>query len=265
MRGILCCGSFSIPEIPQISRIVSIFRCREFNLQPILFPSGIDKKCFILSRECLNLLGSYSYDLIFMDIRMPEMDGLEACQRLREMGIKTPVIALTADAMKGDKERFIIAGMNGYLSKPLLESKLAAVLRETLSSDTGPDFKEFAEQSYPERAALDIETFLSVLGGDVDAAKSLLRDFKDWGGKLLALGHNHLERDEMEQAMAVYHQLSGAAHSVQAVELAEIALELELLLKNGDTGSEELVATAEALNHAFDRLVEKEESLNWVI
>lgn len=69
-----------------------------------------------------------TYDLILMDIQMPEMDGFEALQKIREKGIKVPVIALTAHAMKGDRERCVQAGFNDYLSKPISRKALTECL-----------------------------------------------------------------------------------------------------------------------------------------
>ncbi|WP_243313408.1 response regulator [Fundidesulfovibrio agrisoli] len=84
-------------------------------------------------RTALAALAKADYDLVMMDIRMPEMDGEEATRRIRsgkEQGIDpaVPIVALTAYALKGDKERFLMAGMNGYIAKPLDISELDAVL-----------------------------------------------------------------------------------------------------------------------------------------
>ncbi len=82
--------------------------------------------------ECLNLINEdiNRYDAIFMDIMMPSMDGVETFHRLKEIiGFKTPVIALTADAMEGSRERYLKEGFDDYLSKPI--SKLS--LEETLN------------------------------------------------------------------------------------------------------------------------------------
>jgi CheY-like chemotaxis protein len=86
-------------------------------------------------REALETLAKDRFDLVLMDLQMPEMDGFQATLALREKekvkqdGFHQPVIALTAHAMKGDKERCLAAGMDGYLTKPILPQELDAVLK----------------------------------------------------------------------------------------------------------------------------------------
>jgi CheY-like chemotaxis protein len=85
-------------------------------------------------REALEALAKDSYDLVFMDVQMPEMDGLEATAVLRERekrdgnAVHQAVIALTAHAMKGDEERCRAAGMDGYLAKPIRTQELDDIL-----------------------------------------------------------------------------------------------------------------------------------------
>ena len=79
-------------------------------------------------REAVQALQSESFDVVLMDIQMPEMGGVEATEMIRRIdtlrGRHTPIIALTAHAMKGDRERHLAAGMDGYVSKPILASEL---------------------------------------------------------------------------------------------------------------------------------------------
>jgi CheY-like chemotaxis protein len=84
-------------------------------------------------RECLNLYGIAQPDVIVMDIQMPEMDGLEAIRHLRRMpGVYTPIVALTAMAMLGDRERCLAAGADHYLSKPVSLRELTEVIEACL-------------------------------------------------------------------------------------------------------------------------------------
>ena len=84
-------------------------------------------------REALERLENESFDLVLMDVQMPEIDGFEATAMIRKKeeatGTHLPVIAMTAHAMQGDKERCLAAGMDGYLSKPLNSKKLLAAVQ----------------------------------------------------------------------------------------------------------------------------------------
>lgn len=82
--------------------------------------------------ECLSCVKSKKYDIIFMDIMMPNMSGVEALRKLRENGVNTPVIALTADAIEGQEEKYMSEGFDGYISKPINKEKLSYVLNKYL-------------------------------------------------------------------------------------------------------------------------------------
>jgi len=87
-------------------------------------------------RQCLEMLARGGYDCLLMDIQMPEMSGLEATQRIREGQVPgardIPIIAMTAHAMKGDRERFLAAGMDGYIAKPVSIREFDTVLATVL-------------------------------------------------------------------------------------------------------------------------------------
>jgi signal transduction histidine kinase/DNA-binding response OmpR family regulator len=79
-------------------------------------------------REALDALARGSFDVVLMDVQMPEMDGVETTRLIRERGLEVPVVAVTAHAMKGDRERFLAAGMDGYVSKPVRPREMYAAV-----------------------------------------------------------------------------------------------------------------------------------------
>jgi CheY-like chemotaxis protein len=89
-------------------------------------------------KAALEAIASSHFDLVLMDVQMPEMDGTEATAEIRRQEVETgghlPVIALTAHAMKGDRELFLDAGMDDYISKPIKASELDAVIRKLLDA-----------------------------------------------------------------------------------------------------------------------------------
>ncbi len=89
-------------------------------------------------KEALDMFGKSTYDVILMDIQLPIMDGITACQKIRELEASTskhtPIIAITANAMIGDKEKCLSAGMDEYLSKPFQPSQLIGLIEKLISN-----------------------------------------------------------------------------------------------------------------------------------
>ncbi|MDW8051973.1 MAG: ATP-binding protein [Armatimonadota bacterium] len=111
-------------EDNEINRKVATRLLSKLNLQVEVAVNGL---------EAVRLATENNYDLILMDCQMPEMDGYEATRMLRARGVQTPIIALTANALEGDREKCLACGMNDYLSKPIQADKLRETLAKWLS------------------------------------------------------------------------------------------------------------------------------------
>jgi signal transduction histidine kinase/DNA-binding response OmpR family regulator len=183
-------------------------------------------------REALATFSSASFDLVLMDVQMPEMDGFETTAALRRReegtGRRIPIVALTAHAMKGDRERCLAAGMDGYISKPIQARELFRVIREVLS----------AEQALaPTRhtlAPLDTAAILERLGGDAAVLREVAVLFRQDAARLLGEIDNALARGDVRLVQRSAHSLKGSAGLFGSFELIETAAELEKLEGAGD-------------------------------
>ncbi len=129
-----------MPQKPSVSDTISKILVAEDNkvnqtiISYFLGKGGYEMRFVSDGIEALAALEQEKFDLILMDVQMPEMDGLEATRRIRENKNSIPIIALTAYAMKGDKERFLSAGMNDYLTKPVKMEELLNMIEKFRSS-----------------------------------------------------------------------------------------------------------------------------------
>ena len=133
-------------------------------------------------REALAMLARLSYNLVLMDVQMPEMDGFVATAEIRRgekgCGGHLPVIAMTAHAMQGDRERCLAAGMDDYLSKPVTHEGLATVLARWCSRqrEPGPAAQTGASQNKEHAVSFRFERLREVSAGDSECERALLRD-----------------------------------------------------------------------------------------
>jgi two-component system, sensor histidine kinase and response regulator len=187
-------------------------------------------------REAVALACSQKFHVVFMDVQMPEMDGLAATGAIREAekstGSHLPIFAMTAHAMKGDRESCLQAGMDGYLAKPVRFSDLEQTLA-TLSSGN-PSLKEAALAPFSWNRA----EALGRLGGDEDLLRELCQIFLEESPKILRKLRQALAEGDAGAVMRAAHSLKGEVGYLGAGGASQAARQLE------DMGRENKLVTA---------------------
>jgi CheY-like chemotaxis protein len=185
-------------------------------------------------KEALQALRTSDFEIVLMDCEMPEMDGYEATRRIRDINTGTrnpriPIIALTADAVSGDREKCLQAGMNDYLSKPVEPPQLAAILEKWLNDPAGPSAAK-PDAGDPEaqpEAVFNPEAFLVRLAGDEPLARKIVAGFlNDLPGRLQSL-NGMLEGGDAQGVRLLAHALKGAGATVSAEALRALFLQLQ--------------------------------------
>ena len=204
-------------------------------LQELLRNVGIEPDIAVNGREAVERVRAQDYDIVFMDIQMPEKDGITATREIRQLdkvGVdRLPILALTANALKGDLEKSLDAGMNDHLNKPIDPVALLAALRQWLPDEK---YLEVAanDSPYPSAkvnqvAGLDVEEGLSRMNGNQEFYRKLLRDFVALYGETPALLLPDLRADRREDAVHRVHAIRGVAGNLGGKDLEAAAAKLE--------------------------------------
>ena len=201
-------------------------------------------------RQAVEAIERDKYDLIFMDLQMPEMDGLEATQRIRALkttGLpRTPIIALTAHAIKGSRERYLEAGMDDYVTKP--------VRRHDLSDSIERVMRKVGRWAAP-LPSFDQAQCLETLDGDKDMFRTLVTLFTETTPGLLARLRTEVQEKNAEAVARTAHKLKGSALQFNAQAACTLTQRIEEAAQRGDLSVAE--ALLPELRESFTRL-EKE-------
>ena len=220
----------------------------------LLKGTGIRVDTALSGAEAITLAQKNAYDVIFMDQRMPEMDGTETLRRIRQAedspNGRTPVICLTADAVVGARERYLAEGFSDYLAKPVNGGKLEAMLAKYLPAGkivtaadekaNGPEEDETAvpedgdEYALLREAGIDPDTGLHYCQGDGELYRSLLADYcLEYPEKSAAVRRTFRVQDWKNYGIYV-HALKSSSRMLGAGDLSAAAARLEAAANSGD-------------------------------
>jgi len=184
-------------------------------------------------RQALEILEQGDFDLVLMDVQMPQMYGLEATAAIRQReartGLHIPIIAMTASAMKEDRERCLEAGMDGYLAKPIRAQELFQAIGERVTA-----IRAESPAPMPDEEVFNRKEILAGLGGDLRLLREIAALFLETCPGLSAQISEAMSHGDGKALERVAHGLKGAALTLGAVTVSRAALGLELMGREGD-------------------------------
>jgi signal transduction histidine kinase/CheY-like chemotaxis protein len=212
----------AVAEDNPVNRRVLVGMLEEMGHAALTAENGADLLSLLESPE------GAAVDAVLLDLQMPEVDGMEVVRRIRAAELATgtrrlPIVAVTAHAMKGDRERSLAAGMDDHLVKPIEPSRLFEVL-----------------ESLPSRgAAIDRSGFWRQVAGRPELARDLVAIFEKDAPELWSAAEESLERKDATRLADVAHRLAGSFANFHAAAARESARRLELQARSGDWTSAE--------------------------
>jgi PAS domain S-box-containing protein len=272
-------GEFTLPSLPDGMRVL-LAEDNRFNQEMVLEllgDVGVATEVVENGQEALQRLGERTFDLVLMDMMMPEMDGLEATRRIRRHTEWTglPIVALTANAGVEDRERCLAAGMNDVLTKPFETADLYRVLqhyapRAEVAAQAPPSQSSAASSPLPAEAApnqempaslpelpgIDVPLLLQRMKGRVASCRRLLALFRDQYIDGEQKMRSLLAAGEFIELHRLAHTLKGASGGLGAIRLQQAAgaLEAAAAAKDADAAAVGVSSISVALDEILDGL-----------
>ncbi len=253
-------GRVLVAEDNPVNQKVALGMLKQFGLRVQMVGSG---------REAVTALETMPFDLVLTDVQMPEMDGLEATREIRRLetgsGRRMPIIAMTAAAMAEDREKCLNAGMDDYVSKPVVREKLAEVLARWLPAaqeqplPAEPPAAEVLDVPASECAntatppVFDRQALLNRVDQDAETAREILNLYLETIPHLIATVNEALVRGDMQTVELEAHSIKGSSANMGCMAVAAVAGQIE---KAGKASDIELMRSlAPALEKEFEQVL----------
>lgn len=224
-------------------------------------------------REALGRWQNCQYALVLTDLHMPEIDGFELTKTIRELESKnchTPIVALTANALKGEREHCLNAGMDDYLSKPVQLEELRLMLEKYMArsqpdseerTQSGQEAKANSSAAFPTQAEdqanaapVNVHILEEFVGNDPEIIKDMLHEYRLSAKQTAAELRTALQNNQLTTVGLIAHKLKSSSRSVGALELGDICAEMEQAGKHNDRN------TLDSLLIQFDKALKAVET-----
>lgn len=207
-------------------------------------------------KKAIELVADNHYDLVFMDIQMPEMDGVTATRKIKEMKLKTqpPIVAMTAYSMKEDKERFLSQGLDDYIAKPIRANDLLNKVRQWVLDEQV--FNNDGEEDEIQAEILNMDTVNQLI--DLGGKEMVNQVFDDFLNETTEQIHSSIDASEVgnfEEIRRHLHTLKGNAGTLGVEKLSKLAEQIEKNIKNDK--HENLEEDLKLLNLTFEEFKNK--------
>jgi len=252
-----------VVEDSLVNQQVAVSMLRKAGYEPEVAVNGI---------EALEVLEKGAFDLVFMDCQMPELDGFETTRLIRngqagEANRTLPIVAMTANAMVGDRERCIAAGMDDYIAKPVRKQDFLRMLEKYLQHRI-ESFGSYAASGEttandPVNGEIfDEKGMLMRLDQDTDIAREIILQFIEEAPALIAGLRQALLEEDARQMCLMAHTIKGASATIGAVRLSRHALAMEQAIKaSGHAAAEPLIPLME---QHLELLIQELVRMGWI-
>ncbi|MGM0501953.1 MAG: response regulator, partial [Bacillota bacterium] len=243
-----------VAEDNKINQEIAVEILKKANIEVVIAENG---------QEALKQLKDNDFDLVLMDIQMPQMDGYEATVKIRqELELDDlPIIAMTADAMKGDKDKALSLGLDDYITKPIDLNSFFATIQKWLSlkkdillDDKSQFNTDFLEEQLTDLTAFDLQLALKRVNNNYEVYRNILINFYDEYKDVEQEIKKLYKNNNLEELKKIVHSLKGVAGNIGAAQLHQSLINLDLALQEGNNLEELLKQFYQELEKVMTQL-----------